>query len=288
MFRNLSKSIWLLLFSVGICCVIYPVVLWLIGQIFFPFQANGSILRGLDGGPVGSRLIAQPFTKDEYFQPRPSAAAYDASASASSTLAASNYLLRDRVGRTLGPIVRYRSGANTGRLVAPEIERWFQGDVYQGSPHIVAQWADLHNGLAQAWVKADPAHSEYVDNWTKTHPNLVAQWGKDNPATPHPKAVDLAVIFFENFSKETPADSPLLSPAQGPMARLKPRLNRLTPARTFKQFFLICGDRSILLLTSRMFPATSSPLPALGLILISRCKMPSISSIGSLPNGLLP
>ena len=46
MFRNLSKSIWLLLFSVGICCVIYPVVLWLIGQIFFPFQANGSILRG--------------------------------------------------------------------------------------------------------------------------------------------------------------------------------------------------------------------------------------------------
>ena len=63
-----------------------------IGQTVFPYQANGSLLRGPDGTVVGSRLIAQPFTKDEYFQPRPSAASYDASASASSTLAPSNYL----------------------------------------------------------------------------------------------------------------------------------------------------------------------------------------------------
>jgi len=216
MFRNLSKSIWLLLFSVGICCVIYPVVLWLIGQIFFPFQANGSILRGPDGVPIGSRLIGQPFTKDEYFQPRPSAASFDASASASSTLAASNYALRDRVGRTLGPMVRYRSGENTGQLVAPDIERWFQGDVYQGSPHIVAQWADLHNGLAQAWVKADPAQAAYVEDWAKVHPDLVARFIKDNPGTPQPKAVDLAVVFFENFSEKYPGKFPSLVTQTGP------------------------------------------------------------------------
>src|SRR5260221_34969 len=82
MFRYLSKSIVLLLFSVVICCVIYPCVVWVIGQVFFPFQANGSLVKGPDGTVVGSRLIAQPFTKDEYFQPRPSAASYDASASA--------------------------------------------------------------------------------------------------------------------------------------------------------------------------------------------------------------
>ena len=104
---------------------------------------------GPDGKPVGSRLIAQPFTKDEYFQPRPSAASYDASASASSSLAASNYALRDRVARVLGPIVKYRSGPKAGQLVAPDIESWFQQDVYQGNPHIVAQWADLHNSLAR-------------------------------------------------------------------------------------------------------------------------------------------
>ena len=216
MFRNLSKSIWLLLFSVGICCVIYPVVLWLIGQIFFPFQANGSILRGPGGVPVGSRLIGQPFTKDEYFQPRPSAASFDASASASSTLAASNYALRDRVGRTLGPIVRYRSGPNAGQLVAPDIECWFQKDVFHGKPHIVAQWADLHNSLAQAWIKADPAQAAYVEDWAKMHPDLVARFMKDNPGTPQPKAVDLAVVFFENFSQKYSGKFPSFVMRTGP------------------------------------------------------------------------
>jgi len=208
MLRILSKSIWLLLFSVGICCCLYPLLLWAIGQAVFPFQANGSLLSGPDGKPVGSRLIAQPFTKDEYFQPRPSSPSYDASASASSSLAPSNYALRDRIARVLGPIVTYRSGPRAGQLVAPDIETWFQKDIYQGNPHIVGQWADLHNSLAQAWVKADPTHSAYVDNWAKTHPALVTKWIKENPGTPQPKADDLAIIFFENFSKENPGKFP--------------------------------------------------------------------------------
>ena len=208
MLRYFSKSLWLLLIMVVICCGLYPLVLWTIGQSIFPFQANGSLLRGPDGKPVGSRLIAQPFTKDEYFQPRPSAASYDASASTSSALAPSNYALRDRVARTLGPIVKYRSGSKAGQLVAPDIESWFQKDQYQGRPQIVAQWANLHNALAQVWVKADPKNNTYVEVWMKAHPALVAQWIKDNPGTPKPKAPDLAVLFFENFSKENPGRFP--------------------------------------------------------------------------------
>lgn len=208
MLHYLSKSLWLLLFMVAICCGIYPLVLWAIGQSIFPFQANGSLLSGPDGKPVGSRLIAQPFTKDEYFQPRPSAASYDASASASSALAPSNYALRDRVARTLGPLVKYRNGSKAGQPVAPDVETWFQGDKFQGNSHIVAQWADLHNALAQAWVKADPKNNTYVEDWMKAHPALVAQWIKDNPGTPRPKAPDLAVFFFENFSRENPGKFP--------------------------------------------------------------------------------
>src|SRR5271165_4057604 len=146
--NNLVKSLWLLGSTVVITCLIYPLAVWAIGQTFFPFTANGSIVTGPDGKPAGSLLIAQPFTKDEYFWPRPSAASYDASASASSTLAASNYLLRDRVARTLGPIVKYASGPNAGKQVAPDIEAWFQKDIFQGNGHIVAQWADTHNELA--------------------------------------------------------------------------------------------------------------------------------------------
>jgi potassium-transporting ATPase KdpC subunit len=208
MSQYISKSLWLLLFAVVITCGIYPLTLWAIGQSIFPFQANGSILLGPDGKPVGSLLIAQPFTKDEYFQPRPSAASYDASAGTSSALAASNYALRNRVATTLGPIVKYKSGPKAGQLVAPDIEAWFQQDQAGGQPHIVAQWADAHNSLAQAWVNADPTHGKFVDEWGKKHPTEVAQFIKDNPGTPEPKAPDLAVVFFESFSKENPGRFP--------------------------------------------------------------------------------
>ena len=201
---HIQKSLWLLSSTVVICCLIYPLVVWAIGQTFFPFTANGSMITGPDGKLVGSLLIAQPFTKDEYFWPRPSAASYDASASASSALAASNYLLRDRVARMLGPIVKYQSGPKAGQLVAPDIEAWFQGDRYQGNPHLVAQWADNHNELAQNWVSADPSHAQYISDWAKAHKREVVDWIKQNPGTPSPQPSDLAVMFFENFSKEHP------------------------------------------------------------------------------------
>ena len=202
MAHNISKSVLLLVFTVVIACGIYPGAVWLVGHLFFRFQAEGSLLKGPDGQVVGSKLIAQPFTKDEYFQPRPSAASYNASASASSTLAPSNYLLRNRVATMLGPIVKYRGGLRAGQLVAPDIETWFQQERYQGNPSIVAQWADLHNGLAAAWIGADTSHGSYVDSWAKAHQAIVADWVKANPSTPQPKASDLAVVFFETFSKE--------------------------------------------------------------------------------------
>ena len=109
----------------------------------------------------------------------------------------------------LGPIVKYRSGTKAGQLVAPDVETWFQQDRYQGNPGIVAQWADLHNGLATAWVNADPTHAAYVDTWVEAliRP-IVADWIKANPSTPQPKAADLAVVFFETFSKENPGRFP--------------------------------------------------------------------------------
>src|SRR5580698_3684731 len=167
--RNIVKSLMLLTATVLVCAIAYPVAVWAIAQAFFPFTANGSMVNGPDGKQVGSLLIAQPFTKDEYFWPRPSAASYDGSASASSTLAASNYLLRDRVARMLGPIATYASGPKKGQLVAPDIEAWFQQDRFQGNPHVVAQWADNHNELAQSWVSADPSHAPYVTAWAKAH-----------------------------------------------------------------------------------------------------------------------
>jgi len=77
-----------------------------------------------------------------------------------------------------------------------------------GEPHLVAQWADAHNALAQNWVKADPGNADFVAAWAKAHPEEVAQWVKDNPGTPEPAPLDLAVVFFESWSKASPGTWP--------------------------------------------------------------------------------
>jgi K+-transporting ATPase ATPase C chain len=218
MWGDVAKSLRLLGFMVVLLCGIYPAVLWAVGQAAFPFQSNGSLLRGPDGKPVGSLLIAQPFSRDEYFQPRPSAASYNASASASSTLAPSSYLLRDRVARTLGPIVKYKSGPKQGRLVGPDVERWFQADRYGGAPHIMAQWVGAHPGLARSWVSAEPVRERLVNEWAKSDPAVVARWVADNPGAP-PTAPDLAVVFFTTFAKENPGRFPSAVTRQTPDGR---------------------------------------------------------------------
>src|ERR1017187_3626513 len=151
MSSHLRANLWLLVLTMLLCSVLYPLALLGIGQAVFHDKAQGSLLTDAQGHPVGSQLIAQPFTADEYFQPRPSAASYNAAASGASNWAGNNYLLRDRVARQLGPIVKYASGEKKGQPVAPDIESWFQKDQFGGNPGIVAQWASLHSGVAGPW-----------------------------------------------------------------------------------------------------------------------------------------
>lgn len=68
----------------------YHVVLWTIGRVAFPTQAEGSLIRRPDGTIIGSRLIAQKFTRPEYFQPRPSGVDYNAPSTGGSNYGPSN------------------------------------------------------------------------------------------------------------------------------------------------------------------------------------------------------
>jgi K+-transporting ATPase ATPase C chain len=76
----------------------YPLFVTGIAAVIFPHKAGGSLILK-DGKVIGSELLAQSFTSDRYFHPRPSAAGngYDATASGGSNLAQSNKTLVTRI-----------------------------------------------------------------------------------------------------------------------------------------------------------------------------------------------
>jgi K+-transporting ATPase ATPase C chain len=91
----------LLFISLGVATgVIYPAIVTIIGQLAFPKQAAGSLLRNDDGAVMGSALIGQPFSDPKYFWPRPSATAdfpYNPMASGGSNLGPTNPVLLTKV-----------------------------------------------------------------------------------------------------------------------------------------------------------------------------------------------
>ena len=93
----LRPALSLMLLMTAITGVIYPLTVTGIAQLAFPEQANGSLVRDSAGKVLGSALIAQEFTGDGWFHPRPSAGAFATVASSASNLAPSNPALATRV-----------------------------------------------------------------------------------------------------------------------------------------------------------------------------------------------
>jgi potassium-transporting ATPase KdpC subunit len=199
MLKHIRANLLLLGTTLALCSVLYPLVLWVVGQAVFPEAAEGSLIKEKDGTVRGSHLIAQPFSGNEYFKPRPSAAGsgYDASASGGSNLAASNALLRGRVAQTLGPIVKYDPDDATnkqkgiaGKNVSEDVVKWFQ----KQPKDYALTWAKEHPKLAEQWVKD---HSEAVANFLEKDAKEVNN-----------KAGDYALPFFEAYVKKLVQDKP--------------------------------------------------------------------------------
>ncbi len=112
MIRETVNALLACLVTLALCAVAYPAAVYGLGHTLFPVQARGSLIER-DGKVVGSELIAQPFSSDKYFAPRPSAAGangYAADAASGSNLGTTNPALRDRIALDAARKVASKTG----------------------------------------------------------------------------------------------------------------------------------------------------------------------------------
>jgi K+-transporting ATPase ATPase C chain len=93
---NLTTSLRLSLLTVVTCSVLYPAAILGFAAATVPEKRQGSLIRNEAGDVVGSRLLAQEFTRPGYFWPRPSAADYNAAGAGGSNLSPANPKLAER------------------------------------------------------------------------------------------------------------------------------------------------------------------------------------------------
>jgi len=92
MFKNILRSFLLLIIFTIILGFLYPLLITGVSKIIFPYRSSGSLTKYGDK-IVGSELIGQNFTGEQYFHPRPSAAGkngYDPLSSGGSNYAPTN------------------------------------------------------------------------------------------------------------------------------------------------------------------------------------------------------
>jgi K+-transporting ATPase ATPase C chain len=79
----------------------YPLLMVGLGQVIFPYQANGSLIEK-DGKVIGSALIGQNFASEKYFHGRPSATTEPDPKDATKTIPVP-YAADNSSGSNLGP-----------------------------------------------------------------------------------------------------------------------------------------------------------------------------------------
>ena len=89
MLLQLRRSIVAVVFFVILCGICYPLAETGLGQLFFPHQANGSLIHG------GSALIGQRWSGPSWFHGRPGP--YDAAASGATNLGPRSKVLKEHV-----------------------------------------------------------------------------------------------------------------------------------------------------------------------------------------------
>jgi potassium-transporting ATPase KdpC subunit len=118
----LRPALLLLALFTALTGVIYPLAITSAAQVFFPDEANGSLVRR-HGAVVGSALIGQPFEDPKHFWGRPSATGpqpYNAAASTGSNLGPNNPALAEAIAARVAAL-RAADPANAAGAVPVDL-----------------------------------------------------------------------------------------------------------------------------------------------------------------------
>ncbi|NTU44019.1 MAG: potassium-transporting ATPase subunit C [Chlorobiaceae bacterium] len=113
---DFAASLRIVLATIVLCGGLYPLCIFTFARIATPGSASGSLLRDRSGMVVGSRLIAQSFTRPGYFWPRPSAVKYNAEGAGGSNLSPASPEVRQRAVQTVADY-----GADTNRPLPADL-----------------------------------------------------------------------------------------------------------------------------------------------------------------------
>ena len=101
--RQFAVSLCLFPLTVLICIGLYTCLILLAAQ-GIPYSSSGSLVRADNGEVVGSELIAQQFTRPEYFCSRPSAVSWNAAGAGGSNLSPASMEVRQRTEKLLAEL----------------------------------------------------------------------------------------------------------------------------------------------------------------------------------------
>ncbi len=126
-----------------------------LARVAFPDQSTGSLVRRGEG-VIGSSLVAQPFTGEGWFHPRPSAASYDPMAAAGSNQARSNPVLRKRIDDAIAEVAA-REGVTPAQVPSDLVTQSGGGldpDISPAAARIQMARVARVRGLSVAQVEA--------------------------------------------------------------------------------------------------------------------------------------
>jgi K+-transporting ATPase ATPase C chain len=165
LFSEIRGAVFATLILAIVCCGLYPLVVFGISQALFRDKANGSLIVDQDGTVRGSKLLAQGFTADKYFHPRPSAAGngYDAANSSGSNLGPTSQKLNDAIKDRVAAY-RKENGLNESEVVPADAVTTSGSGL---DPHISLRNAELQSPrVAKARGVSEEKLRELIDQNT--------------------------------------------------------------------------------------------------------------------------